>query len=208
MDMKSFNKLPIMGILRGIEEKEVKPLTETIINSGLKTVEIAMNTPGANKLIRKMIKLSEGHLTVGAGTVLNMRSLMEALDAGAKFIVMPAFIRDVVEHCVRSKIHVFPGAFSPQEIYTAWESGATMVKVFPAKFFGPAYFKEIKGPFQDIKLLACGGVNRDNIGSFFSCGASAVAFGSSIFKRDLIKEKRYTEISDNLSSLIVNFSKN
>ncbi|MCK4519384.1 MAG: 2-dehydro-3-deoxyphosphogluconate aldolase, partial [Candidatus Omnitrophica bacterium] len=58
---------------------------------------------------------------------------------------------------------VFPGAFTPQETYNAWNMGAAMVKVFPAKFFGPAYFKEIKGPFNNIELLARGGVNQNNI---------------------------------------------
>ena len=77
-----------------------------------------------------------------------------------------------------------------------------MVKVFPANFFGPEYFKEIKGPFQDIELLACGGVNPSSIAEFFSCGASAVAFGGSVFKKEWLEAQDYLQIGNSIKSLI------
>jgi len=191
-----------MGILRGVEAACIEPLTESIVSSGLKTIEITMNTPSAEDLIRQMVKISKGRLTVGAGTVLNMESLNQALRAGATFIVMPTLIPDVTEYCVKKKIPVFPGALTPKEIYDAWRAGATMVKVFPAKFFGPTYFKEIKAPFQDVKLLACGGVNTENVKSFFSNGASAVAFGASIFKKEWLSNGEFSKIEQSIKSLI------
>ena len=194
MDVSEFRQLPIMGIVRGVEAGAIEPLVESVVSSGLKTLEITMNTPGAPDLIRRMAKTAKGRLTIGAGTVLSKDELHSALDAGATFIVLPTLERDVVEHCVKNKIPVFPGAFTPKEIYDAWKAGATMVKVFPAKFFGPAYLKEIKGPFRDIDLLACGGVTPGNIGSFFSCGASAVAFGASIFKKEWLAAGDFASI--------------
>jgi 2-dehydro-3-deoxyphosphogluconate aldolase/(4S)-4-hydroxy-2-oxoglutarate aldolase len=95
---------------------------------------------------------------------------------------------------VKNKIPVFPGALTPQEIYHAWAAGATMVKVFPAKFFGQEYFKEIKGPFNEIELLACGGVTPQNLKSYFLNGASAVTFGASVFKREWLVEKNFEAI--------------
>jgi 2-dehydro-3-deoxyphosphogluconate aldolase/(4S)-4-hydroxy-2-oxoglutarate aldolase len=77
-----------------------------------------------------------------------------------------------------------------------------MVKVFPSNFFGPAYFKEIKAPFDDIELLACGGVTPENIGSYFANGTSAVAFGASIFKKELIVRKDFAAISSAITKLI------
>lgn len=191
-----------MGILRGIEKDSIEPLTEQIILSGLKTIEVAMNTKGAAGIISRINNLSKGRLTVGAGTVLTSADLHSALDAGATFIVLPVLINDVVEYCVKNDIPVFPGALTPQEIYDAWSAGASMVKVFPAKLFGPAYFREIKAPFDDIELLACGGVDKNSIKEFFACGASAVAFGTSIFRKDLIKGSRFEEIRKNIESLI------
>ena len=202
MDVKEFEKLPVMGILRGAAPDEIEPLVEAVISAGLRTMEITMNTAGAPELIRLAVKAAAGSLTIGAGTVLKVSELRSALDSGATFIVLPTLVRDVMEQCGREKIPVFPGAFTPQEIYSAWQGGATMVKVFPAKFFGPEYLKEIKGPFQDIKLLACGGVTPENIGSFFSCGASAVAFGGSVFKKEWLKSRRFSLISDSIKALI------
>ncbi len=202
MDVERFNELPILGILRGIGADAVEPLTDTIVSSGLKTVEITMNTDNAPYLIRKMAGVADNRLTIGAGTVLSMDDLRSALDAGASFIVLPVMIPDIVEYCANHSIPVFPGAFTPQEIYTAWSAGATMVKVFPAKFFGPDYFKEIRGPFGDIKLLACGGITSDSIGSFFSSGASAVAFGGSIFKKEWLDAREFTLIGDAIRELI------
>jgi len=202
MDVKEFEKLPVMGILCGAEPEEIEPLIEAVVSAGLRTMEITMNTAGAPKLIRLAVRAARGRLTIGAGTVLKGSDLRSALDGGATFIVLPTFVREVVEECLKEKIPVFPGALTPQEIHNAWRGGATMVKVFPAKFFGPEYFKEIKGPFQDIKLLACGGVTPGNIGSFFSCGASAVAFGGSIFKKEWLKNRRFSLISDSIKTLI------
>lgn len=191
-----------MGILRGVGESAIDPLVETIVSSGLKTVEIAMNTKGAPKLIKKMVKKAKNRLTIGAGTVLTKVDLQQALDVGATFIVLPTLVNGVVEYCVKNKIPVFPGALSPQEIYNAWNAGASMVKVFPTKFFGPSYIKEIKGPFKNIELLACGGVNPDNIKSFFESGASAVAFGGSIFKKEWIETRKFSRIEESIRSLI------
>jgi len=202
MDIDHFEQLPIMGIMRGMETETIEPLIEAIASSGLKTIEITMNTQGAPELIRSAVKAAKGRLTIGAGTVLTMNDLRSALDAGATFIVLPTLVRDIVEYCVKKRIPVFPGALSPQEIYNAWRSGATMVKVFPAKFFGPAYFKEVKGPFQNVKLLACGGVTPDNIKSFFSNGASAVAFGGSVFRKEWLKSREFSRIADCIKALI------
>ena len=195
MDVAKFKKKPVMGILRGAELSQIEPLVEAVIASGLETLEITMNTPGAAQLIQKARKISQKRLMLGAGTVLEMKDLKLALDSGATFIVMPVLVQDVVEYCLKNKIPVFPGALTPQEIYSAWKAGATMVKVFPAKFFGPEYFREIKGPFNQIELLACAGVTPGNMREYFKSGASAVAFGASVFKKEWLEAQDYPSIT-------------
>lgn len=202
MDIKEFKKLPVMGILRGIDSSMISPLCDAVIRSGLKTIEITMNTHGAPELIRQMAEASQERLTIGAGTVLTMDDLHMALDAGATFIVMPTLVRDVTEYCSKNNIPVFPGAFTPQEIYDAWRAGASMVKVFPVKFFGPSYLAEVKGPFQDIELLACGGVSTENIKAYFSGGASAVSFGGSILKKEWLEKGEFEKVQQAISELI------
>lgn len=202
MDVRVFKKKPILGIVRGVKENQIKSLIETVIEFGLETLEITMNTPGACELIKKAKQIAGGRLVLGAGTVLSMKDLKSALKSGATFIVMPVLIKDVVGYCVKNKIPVFPGAFTSQEIYQAWNAGATMVKVFPAKFLGPEYFREIKGPFNEIELLACSGVTSENMNDYFAAGASAVSFGASVFRKDWLENKDFKSIGQAVERLI------
>jgi 2-dehydro-3-deoxyphosphogluconate aldolase/(4S)-4-hydroxy-2-oxoglutarate aldolase len=206
LDIKKFKQLPVLGILRGIEADALEPLIAAMESSGLKTIEITMNTKGAVSLIRKACALSKGRLTIGAGTVLDKTSLRSALDSGATFIVTPVLVKDCMRYCVKNKIPVFPGALTPSEIRAAWESGATMVKVFPSNFFGPEYFKEVKGPFQDAELLACGGVTPANLGRYFANGASAVSFGASVFKKEWMAQKKFKAIEESIKKYVREFS--
>jgi 2-dehydro-3-deoxyphosphogluconate aldolase/(4S)-4-hydroxy-2-oxoglutarate aldolase len=202
MHLSRFRRLPLLGILRGIEERHVAPLAEAIGAAGLEAIEVTMNTAGAPALIRRMASESNGRFMVGAGTVLTRDDLGAAVDAGATFIVMPVLVPDVVAACVAKDIPVFPGALSPQEIFDAWRAGATMVKVFPASCFGPAYFKEVKGPFRDIELLACGGVSAENMSAYVAAGASAVAFGGSVFRADWLAAGEFGRIQHEIRTLV------
>ncbi|MCK5269080.1 MAG: bifunctional 4-hydroxy-2-oxoglutarate aldolase/2-dehydro-3-deoxy-phosphogluconate aldolase [Spirochaetes bacterium] len=205
MNIDSFKELPLMGILRGISSSQVEPLVEAVVSAGLKTIEITMNTANASDLLADMKKVSAGRLNIGAGTVLSIEDMKIALDAGAQFIVSPTLVDDVVSYCSKNSIPVFPGALTPQEIFSAWNAGAAMVKVFPSKFFGPAYFKEIKGPFDRIELLACGGVSEDNLETFFGSGASAAAFGGSVFKQEWLDNDDFSLIENEIRKLVDSF---
>lgn len=202
MDLVDFKRKPILGILRGAEADIIEPLVEAVISAGLGTLEITMNTAHASELIRKAKKVCGKRLTLGAGTVITMQDLKSALQSGASFIVMPVLVKDVVEYCVNNKIPVFPGALTPQEIYQAYDAGATMVKVFPAKLFGPEYFRELKGPFNNIELLACSGVTPDNLRDYFVSGASAVSFGASVFRRDWLAKGDFKAIAQAVRKFI------
>lgn len=202
MELGLFAGTPLLGILRGIRNEHVVPLAETAADAGLRAIEVTMNTAGATGLIRRMREAAAGRLTVGAGTVLDTAQLDAALDAGASFVVQPTLVADVVHRCVEAGIPVFPGALTPQEIHAAWQAGASMVKVFPAGVFGPGYLREVKGPFRDIALLACGGVHAGNVAAYFEAGASAAAFGGSIFRADWLDAGRYDLIGTELRRIL------
>lgn len=199
-------ELPVIGILRGIKEQQLESLYECVCRAGLKSLEITMNTPAADKLISRMRVLAADKLVIGAGTVINIHDLRKALDAGARFIVTPSIVEEVIEYCNLHDIPVFPGALTPTEIHKAWNMGAAMVKVFPATVFGPGYFKDIKAPFADIKLMAVGGVSADNIADFFAMGASGAGFGASIFRREWMENKEYDKIENGISSLLKGYA--
>lgn len=204
MDIARFKRLPILGIIRCQGQVPVEELVETVVSSGLETIEIAMNSEAAESLLKRAVKAAKGRLMIGAGTVMNTETLKVALGSGATFIVMPTLVEDVVRNCVKNAVSVFPGAFTPQEIYNAWRSGATMVKVFPAAMFGPSYIRELKAPFVDIELMACGGVTPENIKAYFTSGASAVAFGGSVFKKERLDKKDFAAIERSIKDLIAN----
>ena len=202
MDLGKFLQRPLLGILRGITPSELEPLFEAIAAGGLQAVEITMNTKGATGLIKNAVKRYGKRLMIGAGTVLTLKDLKDALRAGATFIVSPVVIPPVIEYCAKHKIPVFPGALIPQNIYEAWQAGATMVKVFPAGCFGPDYFREIKGPFPRIELLACGGVTPQNLPAYFKNGVSAVAVGSSIFRKEWLSTKKFHLIRNRIQAYL------
>ncbi len=202
MDVARFRSLPLLGILRGIAARDVAPLAEAVVGAGLEAIEITMNSAGAPALIRDMVAAARGRIMVGAGTVLEVRDLEAALEAGASFVVMPTLVPEVTRRCTERGIPVFPGALTPLEIANAWQAGATMVKLFPASCFGPGYLAEIRGPFGDVELLACGGVRADNLAGYFAAGASAVAFGASVFRADWLAAGSYQRVAEEVRTMV------
>lgn len=202
MDLRKFKEKPIMGILRGAKFSQIEHIIESVISNGLETLEITMNTKDAPLLIKKTVEIANGHLMVGAGTVLDMKSLKTAISAGATFIVMPIIVEDVIKYCVKNDIPVFPGALTTNEIYKAWQLKAAMVKIFPAKVLGPEYFMEVKGPFNDMKLLACSGVSPQNMKDYFLNGADAVSFGGSVFRQEWLEKEDFKSIGKAVKNYI------
>jgi len=189
----------ILGIIRGATKENIIPVIEAALSGGIKHIEITLNSPDA----LEQIKTASRKYEVGAGTVLSIKDAESAVKAGAKFIVSPIADPETIKFCLKNKIPIYPGALTPSEVYRAWELGATMVKVFPVKLVGgPEYIKELKGPFNDIKLLACAGVNAQNIKEYFAAGANAVAVGGSIFNKKLMDEGHYSEIEKRVRQLV------
>ena len=200
-DLNRFELAPVIGILRGVKEESLQGVAEASIAGGLQFLEITLNTADSLHLIKKATEQFID-LTVGAGTVLSLEEAKKAFDSGAKFIVAPDFEEEVAAFCVENKLAYFPGALTPTEIQRAWKSGATMVKVFPASQMGPEYFKQIKGPFDKIKLIAVGGVKPGNIKKYLGAGADAVALGGSIYSVERMENGRFSEIQKDIEEFM------
>ena len=200
-DLQRFGLAPVIGILRGIKEESLQGVVEASIAGGLRFLEITLNTADSFHLIKQATN-QYTELTIGAGTVLSAEEAKKALDSGAQFIVAPDFAEDVAAFCVENKLAYFPGALTPTEIQRAWKSGATMVKVFPSSQMGPDYFKQVKGPFDKVKLMAVGGVNPGNIKKYLGAGADAVALGGSIYSEERMENERFTEIQKDIEEFM------
>jgi len=194
---KAFDAVPIIGILRGIKKEFLLPTVNAAFDAGLRCVEITMNTADAVDLIAAAAASKRPGTFIGAGTVISGEMCADALAAGARFIVAPVTQDAVITLCKKNGVSVFPGALTPTEVFRAWELGATMVKVFPVSLAGgPKYIKELRGPFDAIPLLACGGVTLENLGDYFKAGASAIAIGASVFRPEWIKAGEFLKIRE------------
>ncbi|QPJ63364.1 MAG: bifunctional 4-hydroxy-2-oxoglutarate aldolase/2-dehydro-3-deoxy-phosphogluconate aldolase [Candidatus Nitronauta litoralis] len=201
-NLNSFLSCPVMGILRGISLEQTEPVLEAAHNAGLRYVEVTLNTPDAFTIIKNASRTFAGRFTFGAGTVLSVDEARQALDSGATFLVSPTLNETVAAFCAKEKVAYFPGAFTPTEIERAWNASAAMVKVFPASQLGPGYFKEIKGPFSDIKMMAVGGVRAGNAHEYLKSGAKAVAVGGSIFSRERLASGDTASIQKDLQEIL------
>ncbi|MCS7350772.1 bifunctional 4-hydroxy-2-oxoglutarate aldolase/2-dehydro-3-deoxy-phosphogluconate aldolase [Thermoflexus sp.] len=167
-------------ILRGDFGDRLKDITQILVEEGFLAIEVAMNSPHALEQIAQITQALKGRATIGAGTVLSIEEARRALEAGACFIVSPHTDESLLAFCREGGIPAIPGAFTPSEIWRAWQGGAAMVKIFPAMPGGPEYLRNLRGPFPDIPFLPTGGVTVENAAAFLSAGAVAVGVGSAL----------------------------
>ena len=188
-----FSKMPVVGIMRNFSNESIEAIVPLYKKAGLTTLEITMNSSNAEEVITHLSK-NHPDLNIGAGTVCNIDDLEKALGAGASFIVTPIMDNEVMQVCRESNVPIFPGAFTPLEIYNAWKAGASAVKIFPATQLGPGYVKDVLGPLNQVKLLPTGGVSIENIEAFFNAGAVGVGMGSTIFDKKSIGTQDYDSL--------------
>ncbi len=193
--MKYLENTPIIGILRGAEGEAADHAVDAALAGGLNTLEITLNRPEAFEQIARIKARLGDEITLGAGTVLDEASARRAMEAGAEFIVTPALVLEVIEFCMGRSVPVFPGAFTPTEVFSAHGAGAKMVKVFPAGSLGPGYIKSLKGPFPQVSLMPTGGVKIESVGEYFAAGADALGVGGEIFSRERISGGDWASIT-------------
>ena len=119
---------------------------------------------------------------IGAGTVLDAPTAKNAIMAGAKYIVSPAFNQETAIICNRYGIPYIPGCMTIKEIITAMEYGCEIIKLFPGSAFGPNYINAIKGPLPYVSLMVTGGVNLNNAAEWFNAGINAIGIGGELNK--------------------------
>ncbi len=205
MEFLEFLKaMPVIGILRDIPHGAEAACVETASKCGLKAIEVTMNTESAEDIIRALKDEAKPHgIMVGAGTVRHDADLEKALNAGASFIVTPNTRSNIIRIAASSRTPIIPGALTPTEVQKAYDLGATAVKVFPVNCVGgPEYIKALRGPFRDIPLMACGGVNPENAAAYIKAGATLLSFGASIFNASLMKAGNWDEIEKRLATLL------
>src|SRR5437016_6722216 len=143
----------IVAVVRSPDSQQLVEVCRALADGGVNVVEITMTVPNALDVLRQVRQALGDRLLLGAGTVLDTETARSVLLAGAEYIVAPTLNLEVIRLCQRYDKLVMPGAFTPTEILAAWEAGADIVKVFPADIVGPAFFKAIKGPLPQVRVM-------------------------------------------------------
>jgi 2-dehydro-3-deoxyphosphogluconate aldolase/(4S)-4-hydroxy-2-oxoglutarate aldolase len=200
-----FNSMPIVGIMRNIPARYTESIAETYYQSGLTCLEITMNSPGAEKSIACLVELYGDVMNIGAGTVCSMNDLEMAINANAQFVVTPIINEEVIKACVLEKIPIFPGAYTPSEIYKAWSLGATVIKLFPSGDLKPGYIKEVLAPLPFVNLMPTGGINLENFTNYLALGAKAVGIGSNLFPKDTIEKEDWGTLKEIYLQFVIKY---
>ena len=190
-------KRKVVAVLRVKEEEKLKKVIQAIAAGGISIAEITMTVPNAIKLIEKMSKELDENIIIGVGSVLSKEVAEEAINAGAKYVVSPILKKEIIEIAQKYDVPVMPGCFTPTEIYSAFEMGADIAKVFPADIVGMSFFKAILAPMPHLKLMPTGGVSLTNAGEWLKAGACAVGIGSALLDDKAIKEENYFKLTEN-----------
>ncbi len=188
----------LIVVLRGVApQAALLGLVDELAAIGVRAFEVTFDSPsGAGDLMAVRERLAGrggGPFLVGAGTVLTRHELEAARRASADFAVAPLLDPSLVSTAVEEGLPFIPGAFTPTEVATAWEAGATFVKLFPASAVGPSFVRELRGPMPAAQLIPTGGIDAGNASAFLDAGAAAVGIGSAITKADAAARRTIVE---------------
>jgi len=181
----------VIAVIR-LDRRLPAPLAHALVEGGIPVLELTLTTPGALDSIAELVASLPACL-IGAGSVLDASQAGAAIGAGARFCVGPAFDAGASALCAERAIPYIPGAFTPTELLQAHRSGASAIKLFPARVLGPAGLRELLAPLPFLKLVPSGGVTLANAGDWLRAGAAAVSVGSALLDRADLSPESLTE---------------
>lgn len=177
----------VVAVIRAKDHEEALGYIEACLGGGLLALELTYTIPNVCELIKYVSKKYEQAI-VGVGSVLNRKMAIDAIEAGAKYVVSPGFSNEVNTACAEFETLYLPGCMTVTEVMTALEKGNKMVKLFPGEAFGPKYVKAVKAPIPHVEVMPTGGVSIDNVEEWFKMGVSCVGVGSSLFNAGSLED--------------------
>ncbi len=186
----------LVAVVRSPDSEQLVEVCRALADGGVTVAEITMTVPDALHVLGRVRAALGDRVLLGAGTVLDPETARAALLAGAEYVVAPAVNREVIRVCRRYGKLVMPGAFTPTEILTAWEAGADVVKVFPADVLGPAFFKAVRAPLPQVRLMPTGGVDLKTAADFLRAGACCLGVGGQLVEPKAVAERNFERIRE------------
>jgi 2-dehydro-3-deoxyphosphogluconate aldolase/(4S)-4-hydroxy-2-oxoglutarate aldolase len=190
-----------IAVLRTSDLKLGRVLAQSAIAGGMGIIEITWNSAEPAKLIAEL-RETFPHCLIGTGTVLTLADLEDAIACGSQFCFTPHVNSELIRKAIQSEIPIIPGALTPTEIVTAWQLGASAVKVFPVQSLGGSeYIKSLQGPLGHIPLIPTGGVTLENALAFIQAGAIAIGLSGQLFPANLIESENWEGIKQRVEVL-------
>lgn len=196
----------LVAIIRLDSLDHADRLVDTLLEAGVRCIEFTLTNRKAPEVVSKLVQnhpsFRTGQAFIGIGSVRNLEEVKLVLDSGSQFVVTPITVPAVIQACVKHKVPIASGAYTPTEIASAWEYGANIVKVFPARELGPNYIRDVLAPMPYLKLMPTGGVDASNASEYLNAGAVAVGVGGKICSATLIEERNWEKIRSIASDLV------
>ena len=180
---KAFAQCPLIAIIRGVTPDECEAIGEALFEGGIRIIEVPLNSPDPLASIARLSRKFGEQALIGAGTVLHPDQVLDVAKAGGRLIGSPSVNVEVIRTSVAAGLFSCPGFFTPSEAFTALDSGAHALKLFPAEGASPAVVKAQRAVLpRDLKLIIVGGVGPDNMAPWLQAGANGFGLGSGIYK--------------------------
>lgn len=196
--MKVLDKIEKCGVMPVVVIEDVskaKALGQAILDGGLDCVEITFRTEKASEAL-KIMKEKFPQMTVGAGTVLTIDQVKEAVNAGAEFIVSPGSNPKVIQYCIENHITIIPGVVTPSEIERNLELGIETMKFFPAEAAGGVkMIQAVSAPYGNVRFMPTGGISISNVEAYLKLPGVLACGGSWMVKKELLDTENYKEIT-------------
>jgi len=177
------DQCPLVGIIRGVTPDEAEAIGDAIYESGIRIIEVPLNSPAPLQSIELLAKKFGDDVLVGAGTVLDPSDVGQVWDAGGRIIVSPDTNIDVIAATASIGLVSSPGYFTPSEAFAAIRAGATALKLFPAEAASPAVLKaQLAVLPKGLPVLAVGGVKPDTMKPWLEAGAAGFGLGGGLYK--------------------------
>lgn len=188
-------------------DKEIaKEVLGASYRAGVKVFEFTNRGANALEVFQELSVYAQQYedLMLGIGTIFTDEDARKFLDAGADFIVSPAFIPTIGVYCNSRQVLWIPGCGTVTEIFNARELGAQIIKAFPGNVLGPGFISSVKAVFPQLPMMPTGGVAPDekNLSEWFAAGVTCVGMGSQLFKKEWIRDKDYTTLEKEIRNAL------
>ena len=178
------------------DAEQAVPTAKALLKGGINAMEITFRTSAAKASIEKVAK-EVPEMIVGAGTVVNVQQVHDAVEAGAKFLVSPGSDAEVIAEAIKLGVPITPGVVTPSEIMIGLKLGLKVFKFFPAENYGGLKtIKALSGPFPQIKILPTGGINQSNVAEYFKNPKILAVGGSWMCTKDMIASGDFDGIAE------------